>query len=136
MPSAELMEEADEPGPSWQPGKVSEIIVDFARPMIETFGGGPADVETLRNMMMLVCVCWNVPVLQATGDPDVAEHLHWLQTLPEPLKRMLDDLMRDRRTRFASIPFLVTVEVRGTDLKNASIYAEARPSAGTFCGWS
>lgn len=130
------MKKASAAESSWRPGKVSEMIMDFAGPIMETVKGGPPDIETLRDMMLLVSLCWNVPVLRATEHPEVTKQLHSLEGLPEPLKSILDGLMRDRRTKFGSVSFLIAVEVRGTCIDDASIYAEARTSPGIFGGWS
>ena len=46
-----------------KPGKVSEMILEFACPLLDAMGQ-PGRIEDLRVAMQLVMVCWNLPVLQ------------------------------------------------------------------------
>jgi hypothetical protein len=124
-----LLRKPIEPGGPWEPGKISEMIIDFAGPLLEA-DGGPPDMESLRNLIMLANICWNVPVLEKRNDPELARHLHLFEQIPEPVQGMLRTLMHDRRTRFGAVPFLVVATVKGTSLDNAVIRAEARMPPG------
>jgi hypothetical protein len=126
IPVPGLFKMGDGPGAAWQQGKVSELILEFARPLMYADPEGPPDIETLRQMMKFVCICWNLPMLEGKEGAEVKKHLDLLEQVPPPIKKLVDGLMRDRRTKFGSIPFLVTVEVRGTNMDDAVIRAEAR----------
>lgn len=111
------------------PGKVSEMMIDFARPLLDALGT-PRDIEDLRHVMMLATLCWNLPVLEREQAADFEQTRRSfdeaLVTMPEPLPSMLRQLIEDRRGKFGSIPFYVITEVRGDTLDDARIHAEAR----------
>lgn len=113
------------------PGKVSEMILEFARPLLDAMGQ-PGSIEDLRVAMKLVMVCWNLPVLQRKRLPEWDEHQRHFDsvvaTSPEPVVPILLGLVESRKTTFGQIPFMVLVEVRGTSLDDCTIYAEARGS--------
>lgn len=117
----------DEPGGPLQPGKISELIIEFAQPLVDL--APPRDIETLRRLIHLAVLCWNVPVLERTPTPELQAHLHLFDALPEPILRTLQQLRRDRVTRYGLVPFLITAEVRGTSLADAVVHAEARSAA-------
>jgi hypothetical protein len=121
-----LLKRPDDLSSGWERGKVSELIIEFARPLMYAEPGGPGDIETLRQMMKFVVICWNLPMVEGKEGAEVKKHLRLFDELPPPIKKLVDGLMRDRKTKFGSIPFLVTVEVRGTTLDDAVIRAEAR----------
>ncbi|GMV17311.1 MAG: hypothetical protein AMXMBFR56_55350 [Polyangiaceae bacterium] len=79
---------------------------------------------------MLATLCWNLPVFEKTGNPQHHELQQQfdtsLKTMPEPFMSLLHQLVEDRKTKFAQIPFWVIAEVRGTNLDDATVYAEAR----------
>lgn len=54
-----------EPGCKPVPAKVSEVILEFAQPLMEFGEDGPPDIQTMRNIMMLAMVCWNVPIMES-----------------------------------------------------------------------
>lgn len=124
-----LLKKPIEPGGSWKAGKISEMIIDFARPLLEV-EGGPPDIDALRNIILLANICWNVPILEQENDPELARHLHLIDEIPEPLQQLLRQMIRDRKTRFGAVPFLVFANVTGTSLDDAAVQAEARMSPG------
>jgi hypothetical protein len=115
---------------SWEPGKVSEMIYEFARPLREAEPGGPPDVPTLRNIMQIVTICWNQPVYEVARHPIGTEGRKTLdealRIMPKPIGDLIRQLVRDRTTRFRGVPFLVLVRVEGETLADARIVAEAR----------
>lgn len=115
------------------PGKVSELIYDFARPLLDAMGP-PRNIDDLRNAFMLATLCWNLPVFERTGNPQHHELQRQfdssLKIMPEPIASLLHQLLEDRKTKFGQIPFWVIAEVRGTNLDDASVHAEARQSSG------
>jgi hypothetical protein len=110
--------------------KVSETIRQFAQPLIDLDPAGPADIETLRTALMLAMICWNLPVYEHSNERLYAHTKKaldaTLKLVPGPVQECLHRLIADRRTKFASVPFAVLVEVQGTSLADARIVAEAR----------
>lgn len=111
------------------PGKISEMILDFARPLLDEMGE-PRSLDDLRNAFLLVTICWNLPVFEKVGGPsyeNMRRQLdHALTVVPKPVVVILERLMHDRKTTFAQIPFYVIAEIRGTTLENCKVHAEAR----------
>jgi len=124
------LEISSDPGAVPDTLEVSALIRDFAEPLLYADPAGPADVETIRTAMMLAMMCWNLPVYEATGSPLYAQGVRTLDAITERVPAVvgvkLRKLIEDRKLRFASVPYLVIVEVTGTTLKNATIVAEAR----------
>lgn len=113
----------------WVPGKISELIYDFARPLLDAMGP-PRTIDDLRNAFTLATLCWNLPVFERTGNPQHHELQRQfdesLKIMPEPIASLLHQLVDDRTSKFGQIPFWVIAEVRGTSLDDAKVYAEAR----------
>jgi len=116
-------------GSTWAPGKISEMILEFAQPLLEA-DGGPPNIQTARNIMQLVMICWNLPVLEAEGrhrDVDMRKMFdEAIDRMPARLKGLLLGLVADRKTKFESIPFLVNLRIEGSNLEDARLVAEAR----------
>lgn len=110
--------------------KVSEMLRDYAQPLLYADPAGPADVDTIRTTMQLAMICWNLPVYEAIGSPLYAQGVRTLDAIitrvPSAVASNLRRLIEDRKTKFAAMPFLALVEVTGTTLQNATITAEAR----------
>jgi hypothetical protein len=125
-----LLKKSLEPGAAWEPGKISEVFLDFARPLLEAEPGGPPDIAMIRNVMQIAMVCWNQPVYEAANHPLGAQARAALGQIvrraPHPLGSLVRQLVDDRVTKFATVPFLVFVRVDGSDPTNARIVAEAR----------
>jgi hypothetical protein len=113
--------------------KVSEMLRDYAEPLLYADPAGPADVETIRTAMQLAMICWNLPVYEAIGSPLYGQGVRTLDAImtrvPSAVASNLRRLIEDRKTKFAALPFLALVEVNGTTLENATITAEARMPA-------
>ncbi len=109
--------------------KISELIVDFARPLLDV-AGGPRSIQDVRHVMLLASLCWNLPVFEQARAPEWGELLELfdeaLRSVPEPGPGLLRRLVAERQHRLAHIPFAVMVEVRGTSLDDCRIHAEAR----------
>ena len=122
----------DNPNAALEPGKVSEMILEFARPLLDLEPGGPPDINALRNILMFAELCWNLPVYERAGGAADAEFKKGfdrvLQAAPEAIASRLRQLVQDRKTRFAAIPFLITARVEGESLEQATVVAEARVS--------
>jgi hypothetical protein len=113
-----------------EPAEVSELLRDYAQPLLYADPAGPADVDTIRTAMSLAMMCWNLPVYEAIGSPLFAQGMRTLDAImervPAAVASNLRRLIDDRKTKFAELPFLAWVEVSGTTLTNATILAEAR----------
>lgn len=111
------------------PGKISEMILDFARPLLDELWEART-LDDLRNAFLLVTICWNLPVFQRVGGSKYedmkSQFDHALTVVPKPVVVILERLIHDRKTTFGHIPFYVIAEVRGTTLENAKVHAEAR----------
>jgi hypothetical protein len=125
-----------EPGAEPQPGKISELILEFASPLLELDPKGPLNIAALRSIMRLAEMAWNLPVLERAEDPTYASAKRSfdeaLAAMPAIVARVLRQLVDDRKGRFAANPFFVTVEVKGANLDDARVAAEARmPASGS-----
>jgi hypothetical protein len=122
-----------EPGAETQPGKLSEMILEFASPLLELDPKGPLNIAALRSMMRLAEMAWNLPVLERGEDPAYASAKRSfdeaLAAMPGIVARVLRQLVDDRKGRFAAVPFFVTLQVKGTNLEDARVAAEARMPA-------
>jgi hypothetical protein len=111
------------------PAKVTALIVDFARPLLQT-GGGPRTIQDVRNIMLLASVCWNLRVFERAQAPEFDELKELLDValsaMPEPGPSLLQQLMAEREASFERNPFAVLVDVRGTSLDDCRIRAEVR----------
>lgn len=109
---------------------VSALVREFAMPLLYVDPDGPSDIETVRTSVMLAMICWNLPVYEAQGSSLYAQGKRTLEAVAEQVPRRvahaLQKLIADRKSKLASMPFLVLVEVKGTTPENATIVAEAR----------
>ena len=115
------------------PGKISEMMLDFARPLLDVMGQ-PRDINDLRSAFELVIVCWNLPIFERERHAEAVAHRRHFDSVvasfPDPLSSALLGLVESRKTTFGQVPFMVLVEVRGTSLDDCTIYAEARGKGG------
>lgn len=110
--------------------QVSKLLRDYAQPLLYIDPDGPADLDTMRTAMGLAMICWNLPVYEALASPMYAQGMRTLDAVsaqvPAAVAGCLQKLILERKTKFAALPFLVTVEVVGDRLRSATIAAEAR----------
>jgi hypothetical protein len=125
-----LLKLPTEPGALPEPGKVSEMFREYAEPLLYADPAGPSDVDTIRTVMNLAMLCWNLPVYEALGNPLYVSGTRTLdqiiERVPSIVASKLRKLVKDRKTKFAHISFLVTVDVTGATLEDATIVAQAR----------
>lgn len=116
------------------PGKVSELMLDFAAPLIEALER-PHSMDDLQRVFMAASVCWNLPVLERTGDPERVKLRSMLDDamakMPAELRALFQQLIVEREKKYGHIPFLVNLRVE-TDGPGFRLVAEAReaPKAG------
>jgi hypothetical protein len=111
---------------SWVATKFSDIIVEFAEPLLNADPDGPADIEALRNMMSLATLCWNAPLREVRGDSSLMKILQpALMAAPEPIATALRQMLASRLSRFAGVPHTIIAEVTGSSLDDARCVARA-----------
>jgi hypothetical protein len=117
-----------------EPGKVSEMLLEFAQPLLYAEPGGPPNVAAIQSIMQIAELCWNLPVLEATGARSYPEAQRGfdqaLRMVPGEISRLLRQLVEDRKTKFAAVPFLVVLRVEGESLEDLRVVAEARMARG------
>jgi hypothetical protein len=118
---------------AWDSAKVSETFRAFAQPLLDVDPAGPPDLETLQTSTALAMMCWNLPLFETTHAALFARTKQALDSamklVPRPVAACLKQLIATRTQQLAAAPYLVTVEVQGTSLKDARIVAEARTPA-------
>jgi hypothetical protein len=113
-----------------EPGKVSEMLLEFAEPLLYLEPHGPPDLLAFRTCLQLAETCWNLPVMERLGTPSSgsirSQFEQVLATSPKPIADTLNELVAARKGRFAHIPFLIFSRVEGVYLDDARIVADAR----------
>lgn len=129
-PSGLLKIDLDTPGAVPQPGRVSEMILDFAGPLLNLDPHSSLDLRKLRSVMQLAEICWNLPVFEKMRSANFGafqrEFTRILEASPGPVAEILRELVQDRKERFGGIPFLVTVTVNEAGTGDFRVIAEAR----------
>lgn len=109
---------------------LADVIMEFAAPLLALDPSGATDPEVMGQVMFLVDMCWNLPVLEKSDPEAYARMKHGFDTvmsdLPVPIAQQLSALLADRATRFAAVPFLVQTRVEADSTGKARIVTEAR----------
>lgn len=113
-----------------QTATLSEVITAFAAPLLALDEQAAADPEVLGQLMVLVDMCWNLPLLE-TSDPATHAKLkqgfdNIVKEVPVPVAEQLAALLVDRKARFGALSFLVHTRVDTDAAGNARITPEAR----------
>ncbi len=109
-----------------EPAKVSDMMLDFAQPLLGVESGGPRDMGDLRNALKLAMLCWNAPLYAARGNYTFMRAVEdMLASMPADIAGGMRAMMADRQGRFAAVPFAVIVDAAGTTLAEARITASA-----------
>lgn len=112
------------------PGKVSEMFLEFAQPLIYIEPSGPPDIDTLRHILKFAEMCWNLPVVEREDKAAYALSKAGLDravhAAPKVVADRLLQMLRDRTERFGAVPFFITARVEGDELARARVVAEAR----------
>lgn len=110
----------------WEPAKFSEMMLEFAAPLIELTPDGARDIDNLRSSLRIANLCWNAPVYAARGDLTFSRALDdVIATAPPEAQTCLRRMLADRQYRFADVPFAVLADVAGTTLRDARVTASA-----------
>jgi hypothetical protein len=111
-----------------QRGKVSQLMLDFARPLLDLMGP-PRTIDDLRRAFELTTMCWNLSVFERERFAEATamrEHFDaTVRSCPAPLASALLRLAASRTAEFAQVPFMVVVEIRGSSLDDCTLFAEA-----------
>lgn len=123
--SQELLTRVDERG-QWERAKYSDLIVEFAEPLMYADPQGPSDINDLTNVMSLATLCWNAPMREVKGDRSLMELLEpALKNAPAPIASALRQMLSSRMTRYAGVPHTIIAEVTGSSLDDARCIARA-----------
>ena len=116
--------------PGAQKHSLNDVIRTFAAPLLELDPEAARDPDVLRQLMVLVDMCWNLPLLRST-DPVAYAKLKEgfdsvVRDIPGPVAEKLGQLLQDRSARFGSLAFLVHTDVDTDNTGQARIATEAR----------
>jgi hypothetical protein len=119
-----------EAAPTTQKLSVNDVIRAFAAPLLALDPEAASEPDVLRRLIVLVDMCWNLPLLQAS-DPEAYAKLKQgfdsiVRDVPVPVGEQLEQLLKDRSARFGSLAFLVQTSVDTDSTGQARIVAEAR----------
>lgn len=88
--------------------RMSDVLVDFARPLLDAVGGMAAPAETVQHVLLCAATVWNTTLLQEEGVPgaprlaETAYALHLTVGLPLPeAERLVAELAAQRLEHFA-----------------------------------
>lgn len=121
---------SDSAAPAQQKATLSEVITAFAAPLLALDANAAAEPDVLAQLMVLVDMCWNLPLLE-TSDPATHAKLKMgfdnvVKEMPKPVADQLQQLLVDRKGRFGSLAFLVHTRVERDAAGKARIVPEAR----------
>jgi hypothetical protein len=119
----------DEDGAS-QRAKFSQLMLEFAEPLLAIARAEGPSIEALRRSMMLATLCWNAPLRAVQGDDRAQRELDVFLKSAEPaLRAALRSMLSSRMTQYAGVPFAVFANVEGSSAENARCvaYATATP---------
>ena len=115
----------------WAPAKFSDVMVEFAEPLLSVEPDGPENIQTLKNVMSLATLCWNAPMREVQGDRSLMEILQpVLMAAPEPIAAALRQMLASRLTRYGAVPHTILAEVTGSSLDDARCVARAYAANG------
>lgn len=111
------------------------MILEFAKPLIYADPAGPPDITSLRMVLQLAETCWNLPVFEKNAPAQYGAVKRQFDTalaaVPGQVASVLRQLVADRTTTFAAVPFYVQLRVAGETLEAARVVAEARMPQAT-----
>jgi hypothetical protein len=118
-----------QPAPS-QKATLAEVITAFAAPLLALDENAAADPDVLSQLMVLVDMCWNLPLLE-TSDPATHAKLkqgfdNIVKEVPAQVAQQLAALQVDRKARFGGLSFLVHTHVDTDAAGKVRITPEAR----------
>jgi hypothetical protein len=108
--------------------KLSETMLQFAKPLLDTLPGLPS-IDELRQLMTIVTVVWNLPLYEQRKNPQAAAHRATfdlaMEKAPPPIAKILSNMLYSRLTTYAHDPRLGFVDVVEDGDGRAQIVATA-----------
>lgn len=87
--------------------KLSETLLQFAKPLLGTLSD-PPPIEELRQLMMVVTVVWNLPLYEQRKSPKAASFRATFDTMlaqvPLEIATILSTMLDFRLTTYANDP--------------------------------
>jgi hypothetical protein len=118
-------------GDPWQPAKISEMMLEFAAPLLD-LDDAPRTAELVRPVMQIASLCWNARLYEELGDDQFMRALDaLLASAPPDLRAGIERMLDDRRTRFADVPFAVLADVAGENAEEIRVTATAYVPPGS-----
>ncbi len=112
-------------GEPWKPAKVSEMMLEFAAPLLDLVDP-PRTGERIRSAMHLASLCWNARLYEELGDETFIRALEpVIEQAPNEVRTALEKMLEDRRTRFADIGYAVLADVTGESAEEVRVTAGA-----------
>jgi hypothetical protein len=116
------------------------MFLEFAQPLLDLDPSGlPQDLQSMRSVLEIAMLCWNVPVMERFSSGTTGLHARReidraFQHAPAAVREAIRERLHARTTQFGVVPVYLLVRLEGTDLANARLIAEARmpgPKPGT-----
>ena len=112
-------------GDSWEPAKVSKMMLEFAEPLLQ-LEPGPRTSERLRHIMQLASLCWNSRLYEELGEGLFMRAVEdAMARASAELRGALERMLQDRRTRFADVPYAVIADVTSETADEVIVTAKA-----------
>ncbi len=94
--------------------KLSETMLQFAKPLLDTLSS-PPPIEELRQVMVIVTVAWNLPIYEQRKKPEAVAYRTTfnaaLAQLPPEIAQILSTMLYSRLTTYAHDPRIGFAEV-------------------------
>ena len=108
--------------------KLSETLLHFAKPLLDTLPNPPA-IEELRQLMTIVTVLWNLPLYEQRKNPAAASYRAtfdtMLERLPPDIAKIVTAMLYSRLTTYAHDPRLGFADVVEDGHGRAQVVATA-----------
>lgn len=108
--------------------KLSETLLQFAKPLLDTLSD-PPPFEELRQLMVVVTVVWNLPLYEQRKSPKAisfrATFDTMLEQVPPEIAKILSTMLYSRLTTYANDPRLGFADVVQDGRGRAQVVATA-----------
>jgi hypothetical protein len=108
--------------------KLSETMLHFAKPLLDTLPNPPA-LEELRQLMTIVTLLWNLPLYEQRKTPAAASYRAtfdtMLERLPLDIAKIVTAMLYSRLTTYAHDPRLGFADVVEDGRGRAQVVATA-----------
>jgi hypothetical protein len=108
--------------------KLSETLLQFAKPLLDTLSD-PPPIEELRQLMVVVTVVWNLPLYEQRKSPKAISFRATFDTMlaqvPPEIAKILSTMLYSRLTTYANDPRLGFAKVVPDGRGGAQVVATA-----------